>query len=146
MQSDKELFFQLNSFAVIGHSGLKPFPRITYGNLRKLGKKVFPIDLSGEKIVEGDTAYPSIEALPEKVEGAIVEVPSQKTLEVVKAVAAAGIKEVWLHQKSDTPEVLEFCKNQGIHERHGGCAVMYTISGFTHHHIHKFIWRLVGKY
>jgi len=146
MPSDRETFFELESFAVIGNTSLKGFPKLTYGNLRKLGKKVYPIDLGGKEEIEGDKAYASVAALPEPVQGAIVEVPSDTVMDPIRQVVDAGIKDLWLHQKSDTPEALAFCEEQGIHLRYGTCAVMYTQQGFSGHSIHKLIMKLVRKY
>ena len=146
MPSDKEQFFLLNSFAVVGHSELKPFPRRSYGNLRKMGKKVYPVDLSGADRVEGDEAFASLADLPEAVEGIMVEVPRDKTMEVVKAVVDLGVKDLWLHMKTDTPEVLKLCEDEGIRVRYGTCGVMYTQQGASFHSIHKWIMKLTKKY
>ena len=146
MPSDKEQFFQLNSYAVVGHSELRPFPRLSYGNLRKMGKEVFPVDLSGAKKVEGDEAFASLSDLPQEVEGIMVEVPKEKTMEVVKEVVKLGVKDLWLHMHTDTPEVLELCEAEGIRVRHGTCGVMYTQQGASFHSIHKWIMKVLKKY
>ncbi len=146
MPSDKEKFFQLASFAVVGHSELRPFPRLSYGNLRKASKKVFPVDLSGAKEVEGDEAYASLADLPQEVEGVMVEVPKEKTMEVVEEVVKLGVKDLWLHMKTDTPEVLALCEQEGIRVRYGTCAVMYTQQGASFHSIHKWIMKMMKKY
>lgn len=146
MPSDKEHFFDLQSFAVVGNSELKPFPKITFRNLKQRGKKVFPVELGGAKDVEGDAAFSGLADLPERVEGVIVELPRDKVKEVVEQVADAGIKDLWIHMGCDTPEVLQLCQEKGINVRHGGCAVMYTQQGFSYHSIHKFFVKLFGKY
>jgi len=146
MPSHRELFFELPSFVVIGNSAAKPFPRLTYNNLRLRGKKVFPLDLGGVDEVEGDANIKSLDALPEEVAGAIVEVPRDQTLDVVEAVERAGIRQLWLHMKSESPEVLAFCEEKRIDVRWGTCAVMYTQQGFSFHSIHKAIMKLLGKY
>jgi len=146
MPSDKERFFELHSYAVIGNTRTKKFPVITYRNLRRMGKKVYPIDLGGRTEIEGDRAYCNVAELPEPVEGAIVEVKRPETLAAVKAVAAAGIKDVWLHQMSDTPEAVAFCREQGANVRYGSCAVMYTNKRLSYHTVHQKLARLLGKY
>ena len=146
MPSDKEQFFELTSFAVVGHSELKPFPRLSYRNLRKMGKKVYPVDLSGSEKIEGDEAYASLADLPEKVEGIMVEVPREETMGVVEQVVELGVKDLWLHMGTDTPEVLALCKDKGIRVRHGTCGVMYTQQGPSFHSIHKWIMKLTKKY
>ena len=146
MASDKEQFFALQSFAFIGATDARPFPKLSYNNLRKRQVKVFPIDLSGKDEIEGDKAYASLADLPEPVEGVVVEVPRDKTMSAVEQVVAAGIKDLWLHMKTDTPEVLELCKREEINVRTGGCAVMYTQQGFSYHSIHRGLVKLFGKY
>ena len=146
MPSNKELFFTLPSFVVIGDTQNRPFPKLSYNNLRKQGRTVFPVDLSGSAEIEGDKAYGAVADIPETVAGAIVEVPRDKTLSAVEQVVAAGIKDLWLHMKTDTPEVLELCEREQINVRTGGCAVMYTQQGFSGHSIHKAIVKLFGKY
>ena len=146
MPSDKEQFFELASFAVVGHSELKPFPKLSYKNLRKAGKKVFPVDLSGAEEVEGDKAYASLGDLPQEVEAVMVEVPKDKTMAVVQDVVDLGVKDLWLHMGCHTPEVLSLCEEKQIRVRHGTCAVMYTQQGASYHSIHKWIMKIGGKY
>lgn len=146
MPSERETFFELESFVVIGDTSRKNFPKLTYGNLRKAGKTVYPIDLGGKEEIEGDKAYASVADLPESVQGAIVEVPSDTVMDPIRQVADAGIQDLWLHMKSDTPEALAFCEEKGIRVRYGTCAVMYTQQGFSYHSFHKGIMKLLRKY
>lgn len=146
MASRKEQFFDANSFAVIGNSRTKGFPRLTYGYLRTMGKTVYPVDLGGGPTVEGDTAYASVADLPGDVEAAIIEVPRIETMDALRPVVDAGIKRVWFHQKSDTPEVVSYCRDQGLDFHVGGCAVMYTHNHLSYHTVHKQLWKLLGRY
>ncbi len=145
MPSKNEQFFQRSSFAVIGNSKRKPFPVLTYGGLRRMGKTVYPVDLGGATTIKGDAAYQSLSALPQPVDAAIVEVPRNETLDAVKQVAEAGIMDVWLHMRTDTPEALAFCREHGINARHGSCAVMYTGAG-SYHRVHRGLAKLFRKY
>jgi hypothetical protein len=144
MPSHFETFFDHQSFAVVGHSAKKPFPALTYGGLKKQGKKVFAIDPSTETI-EGDSAYADFEALPGDVEAVVIEVPREETLGWIEKVAAAGIKNVWLHMSADTPEALALAKKEGLDVRHGTCAVQYVDGRFPHS-IHKLIRKVLKRY
>lgn len=146
MPTENERFFEHASFAVVGHTAKRSFPKLSYGNLRRAGKKVFPVDLAGTSEVEGDRAVASLADLPEPVEAVISEVPKEHTLEVLTQAEQAGIRHAWLHMGTDTPEALAFCKDKGIKVHHGTCAVMYTEPGFSFHAIHKWIMKLAGKY
>jgi predicted CoA-binding protein len=145
MPSSYETFFNHASFAVAGHSATKPFPALTYAGLKKLGKKVYPVD-PGCNTIAGDKAYPDLASLPEPVEAVVVEVRPDETDAWVEKAAQAGIKDVWLHQNSDTPRAFEVAREHGIDLRHGTCAVMYVTPGLTFHSIHRWLQKACGAY
>lgn len=144
MASAYEAFWQHRSYAVVGHSEQKPFPILTYQGLKKLGKTVIPVDPSAAE-VDGDKTSQSLAELRGKVEAAVLELPKAETIEGVRQAAAAGIKHVWLHQQSDTPEALAEAEKLGLNLLHGTCAVMY-VNCTSFHKIHRFIFRLLGKF
>jgi len=146
MPSEKEAFFTLGTYAVVGNTDFRPFPKLTYRNLRQLGKKVFPVEMGGSRFVEGDEAFSCVADLPQQVDGVVLELPRHKVMEVVEQVVEAGIGHLWLHMGCDSLEVLNRCKEKGINVRHGTCAVMYTQQGFSYHSIHRFLMKLLGKY
>jgi len=145
MASNYETFFTLGTFAVVGHSKAKPFPMLSYRKLKKLGKTVYAVDPSTDSI-DGDKAYADLAALPNPVDGLIVEVPKAETKDWVAAAADAGIKDVWVHMAHDTPEAVALAKDKGINLRTGTCAVMYLNPGLSYHSIHKLIMKATGKY
>jgi predicted CoA-binding protein len=144
MPSAYARFWEHKSFVVIGDSATKGFPLLTYRGLKKMGKKVIPIDL-GADVVDGDKAFRKIEEIPGPVEAAVLEVPREKTAEILTRVAAAGIRDVWIHQKTDTPQALETARKQGLSVLTGNCAVIY-VNPTSFHKVHRWIWRLLGKY
>ncbi|HEX7406015.1 MAG TPA: CoA-binding protein [Candidatus Binatia bacterium] len=145
MASAHEAFWTHSSYAFVGHSALKGFPQISYGEAKKSGKKVFAVDPSVAQI-NGDRTYPNLRSLPEKVDAVVLEVPRGETLDLVRQAADAGIKNVWVHMNRDTPETIEFAKQKGMNILTGTCAVMYVAQGFTYHSIHKWLNKLLGKY
>lgn len=145
MPSNHETFFELPSFAVVGHTKAQGFPTLSYNGLKKLGKTVFAIDSSVDEVA-GDKTYNDLESLPNEVKGMILEVPKAETKEWIEKAAKAGIKDVWIHMQRETEEALVLAKEKGMNVRTGTCAVMYITPGFTYHSIHKFIMKLIGKY
>ena len=143
MPSNYETFWAHDRYAVIGNSQKATFPKLTYNGLKANGKTPYAVDPGAERI-EGDPAYASLDALPQPVEAAVLEVPKEETATWVKHVADAGIKNLWIHQRRETPEALELAEQHGINVRHGSCAVMYLQGGY--HSIHKWIDKLTGKY
>ncbi len=145
MPSDYETFWEGDAFALVGHGSEKKFPVLTYRGLKASGKKVFPVD-PGAETIEGDKAYADLASLPEPVAGVILEVSKKELKDWVQKVADAGVKDLWIHMNTDTPEALELAKEKGLNTRHGTCAVMYVTPGFTFHSIHKVIMKMVGKF
>jgi predicted CoA-binding protein len=145
MPSNYETFWDHSVFAVVGHSATKPFPVLTYGGLKRLGKKVFAVDASSN-VAAGDKAYPDLASLPERVDAVVIEVPRDLTRAWVLKAADAGVKDVWLHMNTDSPEVLSLAKERGINLRTGTCAVMYVNRGFSIHSVHGWVQKLRGAY
>ena len=146
MALEYESFWNKNSFAVVGHSGSKrKFPRLTYNGLKKIGKTVYAVDPGADQI-DGDQAYGDFSSLPGAVEAAVLELPKEETRDWVAKAAESGIKELWVHKRTDTPEAVELAREKGIKVHTGTCAVMYVTPGFSSHAIHKWIFKLLGKY
>jgi len=145
MTSSRQSFWEHDSFAVVGHSAKRNFPKITYTKLRDAGKTVYAVDPSVE-LIEGDAAYHDLAALPGAVEAAVLELPKEETADWVAHVADAGIGAVWIHQMTDTPEALELAGARGLEVCSGACAVMYVTPGLSPHAPHRWIMKLVGKF
>ena len=145
MSSEYEEFWNHSSYAVVGHSAVKPFPKLSYGELKKQGRKVFAVDPSVDQI-EGDTTFPDLDSLPEKVEAVVLETPREETEDWVRKVADAGIKNVWIHMARETPEAVALARERGLEVLTGTCAVMYVKKGFSFHSIHRFFRKVSGKY
>jgi predicted CoA-binding protein len=145
MPSDHESFWAAQTYAVVGHSTKRAFPRLTFGGLKDNGKTVYAVDPSAERI-EGDTAYPDLASLPNKVDAVVLELPKEESATWVKQAIDAGVQDIWVHQMTETPEALALAREHGVRLRSGTCAVMYLKRGFTYHSIHRMIFRLLGKF
>ncbi len=145
MSSARELFWTHSAYAVIGHNAQRPFPKLTYRGLKASGKKAFAVDPSGGE-VEGDATFPSLDALPQAVDAAVLELPKDEVLPWLDKLAAAGITRAWLHMKTDSPEAIAKAKEHGMELQYGTCAVMYVTPGPTFHSIHKVIMKLTGGF
>ena len=145
MPSEYESFWDFESYAVVGHSAKRPFPRLTYGGLKDKGKTVYPVDPGADRI-EGDEAYRDLGSLPGKVDAVLLEVPKEETNDWVQKVVELGVKDLWIHMATDTPQAIALAKDNGIRIRTGTCAVMYLKHGFTYHSIHRYLNKLLKKY
>ena len=145
MASDYEAFWSHSSFAVVGHTAKKGFPKLTYGGLKAQGREVFPVDPSVDEI-DGDQTYPDLSSLPRTVDAVVLETPREDTKEWIRKAADAGIRHVWIHASRDTPEALGLARERGIEVLSGACAVMYVTRGFSYHSLHKWLNQITGSY
>lgn len=145
MASAHESFWTRSTFAFVGNSAKKGFPALSFEEAKKRGKKAFAVDASVAQI-GGDKTYPDFASLPEKVDGAVLEVPREETAEWVRRAADAGVERVWIHMNRDTPEALAVAKERGLEVLTGTCAVMYLSQGLSVHAVHKGLRTLLGRY
>jgi predicted CoA-binding protein len=145
MTSARRSFWDHESFAVVGDRERRSFPKLTYRGLKGAGRTVYAVDPSGGE-VEGDPTYPDLAGLPAPVEAAVLELPKDEMAEWVGRAADAGIKAVWIHQQTDTPEALALARERGLEVCAGTCAVMYVTPGLSMHAPHRWIMRGLGRF
>lgn len=138
-------FVAQRTFAVVGVSrqGTK-FGNTAYKELKAKGFKVIPVNPHAE-IIEGDPCYPTLTALPEAVDGAVIIVPPSETEKVVRDAAEAGIDRVWMQQGAESQAAIRFCEQQGISAIHGECILMFADPTAIHHRLHRWAWGVLGK-
>ncbi len=139
-----EDFLAQKTLAVVGVSreGGK-FGNMARKELDAKGYQVFPVHPHVDAI-DGERCYPSLSALPEAVGGVLIVVPPQETEKVVRDVAAAGIRRVWMQQGAESQAAIQFCEEQGISAIHGECIMMFAEPA-SFHRLHRWIWGLLGK-
>jgi len=144
MASKYEQFWNHNSYALIGYHQKRNFPVLTLAGLQNSGKTVYPVDTS-IATVDGSKTFASLNDLPETVEAAIIEVSKEDTVLAVQKVIAAGIKNLWIHRGTDTPEAIAAARKAGLNLCYGTCAVMY-VNNTGLHKFHGWLNKLFKKY
>ena len=140
-----EDFIAQRTLAVVGVSRKgRKFGNLAYRDLKTKGFRVFPVNPNAETI-EGDRCYPSLSALPERVEGVLIVVPPAETERVVRDAAAAGIRRVWMQQGAESPEAIRFCQENDISVVHGECILMFAEPAALYHRAHRWVWGVLGK-
>jgi predicted CoA-binding protein len=140
----------VEQFLAQGHLGLVGASRSgkRFGNyaLRELTRKGYRVSVVHPEVseIDGVRCYASVAELPDDVGGLVIVVPPEQTEMLVAEAAAAGVRNVWMQQGSESPRAVELCREHGINEVHGECILMYARpSGF--HRVHRWLWGLVGK-
>lgn len=139
-------FVSQKNLAIIGVSrNKKKFGNYIHNELKKKGYAMYPVHPTMESI-DGEKCYESLDKLPEKVDGIVLNIPPYKAKETLAQVAQQGIKRVWLQQGSSNDEVIKECEANGLEFVANECIIMYAEPVESFHKIHRFIWKLIGKY
>jgi uncharacterized protein len=119
-------FLRGETWAVVGASDDRSkFGNITFRELRRRGKRVFPVNKKAAK-VEGETAYPSLSAVPEHIDRVLIVVPPKQSETVVQEADAAGIHSVWFQPGAESVAALAYCEAHGMVAIAGHCILMTT--------------------
>jgi predicted CoA-binding protein len=120
-------FLASSSFAVVGAS----IDRSKYGNkvlrcYQQHGKEVYPINARASE-VEGLKAYPSLAALPVKVQAISVITPPAVTEQVVREAAAAGVQHIWMQPGAESDEAIRTAESLGLSVIAGGPCLLVVM-------------------
>ncbi len=117
-------FLRAETWAVVGASGDRSkFGNITFRELKKRGKTVFPVNRRATE-VEGDKAYASLADLPEHVDRVLIVVPPKQSERVVREADEAGIDSVWFQPGAESVAALAYCEAHGMTAISGHCILM----------------------
>jgi predicted CoA-binding protein len=120
------------------------FGNIAQKELKSRGYQVFLVHPEAKEI-DGDPCYPSVAALQGKVDGLLVSVPSGQAGAVLREASAAGLRNVWLQQGAETPELIDTGRELGLNLVTGKCILMYAapVKGF--HWLHRAVVKVMGQ-
>jgi hypothetical protein len=140
-----EEFLSQKKIAVVGVSRKKTkFGNAIYKELKQKGYNVFPINPNMQTF-EGDTCYPDLMSLPEKLDAVVINIPPAQAENVLREVKQAGISKVWLQQGSHSEAAEKFCDENGIDCVSNECILMFAQPSAFIHRAHKWIWGVLGK-
>ena len=133
--------------ALVGmsRSGKNKFGNSAYTELIGRGYQVYPVHPSAQEI-DGVRCYPNLASLPEKVDGLLVVVPPAQAKQVLQDAAQAGIRNVWLQQGAESPEVVALGQQLGLNLVSQKCILMYAPPVRSFHGFHRFFVKLIGQY
>jgi uncharacterized protein len=137
-------FVAQKTLAVVGVSRTRGFGNTLLRHLRQRGYRVFPVNSQTDN-VEGEPCYRRLDQLPEPVAGVVAVVPPAETQNVVADCARLGIKHIWMQQGAESDEAVALCREKGIAAVPGQCLMMHTGAGFPHS-LHRWLWKMLGKY
>jgi len=138
-------FLSQKKLALVGLSrDTKQLANVAYRFLKTHGYTVYPVNPNADKL-EGDRCYPNIRSLPEKVDGAILMLPPEKTMKLLPEIAEAGIKHVWLQQQTESPQAIQFCVDHNMNVVYGECIMMFSEPLAFPHRLHRWGKKVFGS-
>ncbi|MFZ4725140.1 MAG: CoA-binding protein [Paludibacter sp.] len=132
-------FINCKVIAVAGASRKeKSFSASVIAHLRFKGYTVISINPNFVENNAAQNEFKSVNYLPKKATNLLVLTNPAQTLSVVKSAIERGIKNIWIQQKSETPEVIALCKNNNVNLIYNQCIFMFT----QPEGMHKFHYKL----
>lgn len=139
-------FFAQPNFAIAGVSrDRKKFGNLVYRTLKKKGLKVFAVNPNTESI-DGDTCYHYINELPAETKALIIVTPPSQTASVLEKANEKGIKHIWIQQKSESNEALDYGDKIDLAPIHGFCLFMFLKPYTFPHNFHRFFFKMSKKF
>jgi predicted CoA-binding protein len=147
MDTQFQEFFSGKRIAIVGAS--RTNDKYKFGNmaaeeLKRRGYEISFVHPQAETI-NGEKTYPNLSALVGKVDGVLVSVPASRSGPVLKDAAAAGLRNVWVQQGGESPELIQLGEELKLNLVTGKCILMYAQPVRSFHTIHRFIARVSGQ-
>lgn len=142
MVTRQEEYWERDNFVVVT-DGTKPALKWTIDELRKRGKNVHVVDLSDKP---AQNTLTDIAQIPKGAENAIIGVTKTEPARIIEKLASTGIRNFWVHWKTDTCDVEHLTADPELSIITGRCSMMYLGKGASMHGFHRFIARSLGKY
>jgi predicted CoA-binding protein len=132
MTTVEEILNKSRTVAVVGLSANPERPsHIVASYLKEKGYKIIPVN-PGEKTILGETSYPDLTSIPEKVDVVDIFRRSEDVPPIVREAIKTGAKAVWMHEgvinkeaaaearKAGLKVVMDKCMRKEYIKLHGG--------------------------
>jgi uncharacterized protein len=88
--------------------------------------KAYPINPNVATVL-GNPAYPTVSALPEKIESLSIITPPHVTDTVVDDAIAAGVKNIWMQPGAESQKAIAKAKEAGLNVISGGACLLVVM-------------------
>jgi predicted CoA-binding protein len=146
MNTTIQAFISGKRIAVVGASRTdkNKFGNIAAGELKRRGYQVYLVYPQAESIF-GEAAYPSLSSLQGRVDGVLISLPAEKGAGVLREAAVVGIRNVWVQQGGESPDLVKLGEDLNLNLVTGRCILMYAQPVLGFHAVHRFVTRLSGR-
>ncbi|MFQ5515978.1 MAG: CoA-binding protein [Acidimicrobiia bacterium] len=96
---------------------------IIYRDLKRKGFRVFAVN-PNRTTVDGDTAYATLEDIPERPTIVDYVVPASETMLMLGDAEELGLMNAWVQPGAESPAVLSFLQEHGFNYLAGACIMV----------------------
>ncbi|MBX3042083.1 MAG: CoA-binding protein [Candidatus Kapabacteria bacterium] len=144
-QQRADKFLKLNAIALIGVSEkADKFGNMIFNELKEKQINIFQLHSKHESL-NNAPCYKSIDDMPEKPDGLIINVASNKTASLIEEYRKQGIQNFWIQRGSESPEAKKYCEDNNLDYVSGKCILMFAQPVKSVHSFHRTIWKWFGK-
>jgi len=137
-------FLSVKDLAIAGVSrDRKKFGFMVFQELKKKGYNLYPVNPNAD-IIDDTKCYKSVSEIPANLTNLYIVTAKENTVQILRDAIEKGIRNVWIQQKSDTPEAINLAKEKGVNLIYGECIIMFLSPSESFHKFHRFIRRLFG--
>lgn len=138
-------FFNSDKIAFAGVSrNTKKFSRTVFHELLERGLNIIPINPAIDEIA--GISCSNLSSLPDDTDSILIMTPKEETLPILKDAVKCGITNIWIQQGAENNEVLQYAQNSDLNIITKECIMMYAEPVRSVHKLHRFVWKLTGKY
>jgi len=123
----------------------KKFGNMVFKSLIEKGFEVCPINPLANEI-DDVKCYSSVKEIPVGFDRLLIVTPENKTMQVVQDAFEKGIKLIWIQQKSENKEILQFAREKGFDVIYKKCIYMFAEPVSGGHKFHRTIAKIFGSY
>ena len=98
---------------------------VIYRDLKRKGFTVYAVN-PNRNTVDGDPAYPSLDALPIKPTIVNIVVPPSATSQVLRKASELGLKNVWVQPGAESPEVMRYLTERDFNYLANACIMVHS--------------------
>jgi predicted CoA-binding protein len=145
-----DAFLAQRRVAIVGASrDPRQLSYVLWQELRQRRYEAVPVNPATAEL-DGQTCYPSVDAIDPPVQAALIMTPASAAADVVDACAAAGIRHVWLYGGlgggSVSEDAVERARAHEMNAVVGHCPYMFLPGTPLPHAIHGMVKKLTGSY
>jgi len=132
-------FLDCKVMAIAGASrDKKSFSAQVAEHLETLGYELWLINPYYEESLPGQRRLKSTGEIPSHIDHLLILTPSNATESIVKEAVDKGIKNIWVQQKSETPQAIQYGLDNDVNLIYNQCIFMFTQPTG----IHKFHFKI----